>query len=124
MFVLQTNANLGRIQTTLDGGTNVSNDQKPARDRPIYHKLDETIRGHVACSFLALVLKKAFDDRLAAADKGAKAPWPAVLAELDPLTDTESSRTANASSCARRASLALSVLGVGLPPTLRQIADA
>jgi len=26
--------------------------------RPIYHKLDETIRGHVACSFLALVLKK------------------------------------------------------------------
>jgi hypothetical protein len=24
--------------------------------RPIYHKLDETIRGHVACTFLALVL--------------------------------------------------------------------
>jgi hypothetical protein len=27
--------------------------------RPIFHKLDETIRGHVFCSFLALVLKKA-----------------------------------------------------------------
>ena len=26
--------------------------------RPIFHKLDETIRGHVFCSFLALVLKK------------------------------------------------------------------
>src|SRR3984957_6528711 len=26
--------------------------------RPIYHKLDETIRGHVSCSFLALVLKR------------------------------------------------------------------
>ena len=25
--------------------------------RPIFHKLDETIRGHVFCSFLALVLK-------------------------------------------------------------------
>ena len=36
--------------------------------QPIYHKLDETIRGHVACSFLALVLKKELEDRLAAAD--------------------------------------------------------
>lgn len=25
--------------------------------RPIYHKRDETIRGHVFCSFLALLLK-------------------------------------------------------------------
>ena len=25
--------------------------------RPIFHKLDETIRGHVFCSFLALLLK-------------------------------------------------------------------
>jgi hypothetical protein len=31
--------------------------------RPIVHKLDETIRGHVFCSFLALVLKKALEDR-------------------------------------------------------------
>jgi hypothetical protein len=27
--------------------------------RPIYHKRDETIRGHVFCSFLALVLRRA-----------------------------------------------------------------
>ena len=26
--------------------------------RPIYHKTDEAIRGHVFCSFLALVLRK------------------------------------------------------------------
>jgi hypothetical protein len=31
--------------------------------RPIFHKLDETIRGHVFCSFLALVLKKALETR-------------------------------------------------------------
>ena len=30
--------------------------------RPIFHKLDETIRGHVFCSFLALVLKTALDE--------------------------------------------------------------
>ena len=51
--------------------------------RPIYHKLDETIRGHVACSFLALVLKKELEDRLAAADDGARASWPAVIADLE-----------------------------------------
>ena len=42
--------------------------------RPIYHKLDETIRGHVACSFLALVLKKELEDRLAIGRPAAPAP--------------------------------------------------
>ena len=32
--------------------------------RPIYHKLDETIRGHVFCSFLALLLKRGLEQRL------------------------------------------------------------
>ncbi len=41
--------------------------------RPIFHKRDETIRGHVFCSFLALVLKKDLTDRLAA--HGAKLEW-------------------------------------------------
>src|SRR3989304_24719 len=33
--------------------------------RPIYHKCDDTIRGHVFCSFLALGLRQALMDRLA-----------------------------------------------------------
>ncbi|MDD5483253.1 MAG: hypothetical protein PHP98_06330 [Kiritimatiellae bacterium] len=32
--------------------------------RPIYHKCDETIRGHVFCSFLALLLKAELEKRL------------------------------------------------------------
>ena len=32
--------------------------------RPIYHKVDDTIRGHVFCSFLALVLRKELETRL------------------------------------------------------------
>jgi hypothetical protein len=32
--------------------------------RPIYHKCDETIRGHVFCSFLALVLRQELQARL------------------------------------------------------------
>ena len=29
--------------------------------RPIYHQCDETIRGHVFCSFLALLLRRALE---------------------------------------------------------------
>ena len=36
------------------------------RTRPVYHRHDETIRGHVFCSFLALVVLKELFDRLAA----------------------------------------------------------
>ena len=96
--------------------------------RPISHKLDETIRGHVACSFLALVLKKELEDRLAAADNGARASWPDVIADLNSLTETEveqdGKRFLLRSAPRPAASLALSALGVALPPTLRQIADA
>ena len=95
--------------------------------RPIYHKLDETIRGHVACSFLALLLKKELEDRLAA-DKSARASWPAVIADLDSLTETEveqdGKRFLLRSAPRPGASLALAALGVALPPTLRQIANA
>ncbi|MHC4516871.1 MAG: IS1634 family transposase [Planctomycetota bacterium] len=51
--------------------------------RPIYHKCDETIRGHVFCSFLALVLRKMLQDRLA--ERGVAAEWSDVLADLDRL---------------------------------------
>src|SRR5262249_49912588 len=34
--------------------------------RPIYHKCDATIRGHVFCSFLALVLRQDLQARLGA----------------------------------------------------------
>jgi hypothetical protein len=33
--------------------------------RPIFHKVDETIRGRLSCSFLALVLKKELEERIA-----------------------------------------------------------
>ena len=68
--------------------------------RPIYHQTDETIRGHVFCSFLALVLRKELEDRLAAARL--KPEWRELLADLDRLQKSRPSRTASASSCARR----------------------
>jgi hypothetical protein len=55
--------------------------------RPIFHKVDETIRGHVSCSFLALVLKKELEERIA--DLGRNGSWPDILADLDSLTETK-----------------------------------
>ena len=55
--------------------------------RPIFHKLDETIRGHVFCSFLALVLKS----ELGATHRRARPRRlvAEILADLDSLTETE-----------------------------------
>jgi len=53
------------------------------KQRPIFHKLDETIRGHAFCGFLALVLKKAPEDRVAALGRSGSWPEPRVLIPLD-----------------------------------------
>ena len=49
--------------------------------RPIYHKCDETIRGHVFCSFLALVLRQELQSRLE--ERGHEFEWADVIADLD-----------------------------------------
>jgi len=93
--------------------------------RPIFHKLDETIRGHVSCSFLALVLKKELEDRIA--NLGLAGSWPDILADLDSLTETEveqdGKRFLLRTPPRPAASLALRAAGVALPPTVRQLAD-
>ena len=134
VFVLRTNADLSPLEAMLvykqlwTVERTFRTTKSLLETRPIYHKLDETIRGHVACSFLALVLKKELEDRLAAAGAGVRASWPAVIADLDSLTETEveqdGKRFLLRSSPRPGATLALSALGVALPPTLRQIAAA
>ena len=68
------------------------------------------------------------EDRLVAAGNGACASWPDVIADLASLTETEveqdGKRFLLRSAPRPAASLALSALGVALPPTLRQIANA
>jgi len=53
--------------------------------RPIYHKCDETIRGHVFCSFLALLLLNELQARLAA--RGWQVEWQRVRDDLDALEE-------------------------------------
>jgi len=110
VFVLRTNARLSPLEAmlvykqlwTVERAFRTS--KSLLETRPIYHKLDETIRGHVSCSFLALVLKKELEDRIAAMGEAAPcASWPEILADLDS-ADRDRGRTGRQafSSCARR----------------------
>lgn len=53
--------------------------------RPIYHKCDDTIRGHVFCSFLALVLFKELQDRMET--RGWPVEWQRLRDDLDELQE-------------------------------------
>jgi transposase len=91
--------------------------------RPIYHKRDATIRGHVFCSFLALVLKQELESRMKQADL--EWEWKEVIRGLDALQQVEANfqgrRFLFRSQLTREASAALRATGVGAPPTLREL---
>ena len=54
--------------------------------RPIYHQKDETIRGHVFCSFLALVIRQELQRRLE--QQGWTLEWADIVRDLDHLQET------------------------------------
>jgi len=89
--------------------------------RPIYHKCDETIRGHVFCSFLALVILKEFQARMEA--RGWPAEWKRLKDDLDALeeiTVENAGRTFVIRSRTRGdAGKALQAAGVALGPAVR-----
>jgi len=91
--------------------------------RPIYHKCDETIRGHVFCSFLALLLRKEMEDRLAA--KGFDAEWSQILEDLEQLQEVEvelsKKRFILRSECTGGSGKVVQAVGAALPPVLRQV---
>ena len=89
--------------------------------RPIFHKCDGTIRGHVFCSFLALLLRKELQDRLER--KEWKPEWADVVRDLDNLNEMKIA--INDKSFVFRgqtsgvAGKVFQVCGVALPPVLR-----
>lgn len=91
------------------------------RTRPIYHKCDDTIRGHVFCSFLALVMLKELKDRLEA--RGWKPEWERLKADLDALEEitliSAGKRFIVRSQTRGDAGKALQAAGVALGPTVR-----
>jgi len=90
--------------------------------RPIFHKCDATIRGHVFCSFLALLLCKELQDRLA--HQGLTLEWADVIGELDNLAEMDLSVSGKSYTLRGQAvttvTQVFSACGVALPPTIRQ----
>ena len=91
--------------------------------RPIYHKRDETIRGHVFCSFLALLLKQELETRMKRTDL--EWEWKEVIRGLDALQQVEAKFQARRflfrTQLTAHASQAMRATGVTIPPALREL---
>jgi len=91
--------------------------------RPVFHQTDETIRGHVFCSFLAILLRKELDRRLE--DSGHFFEWSDIKQDLKALHETtieDNGKTlAIRSECERTCGKIFKAVGVALPPTIREI---
>jgi hypothetical protein len=127
IYVIRVSSKLTRLQATLRYRDRwmVEDIFRTAKSllatRPIFHKYDQTIRGHIFCSFLALVLRKELDDRLLAA--GHDFEWADVVQDLERLSETEIEQDGKvyllrnpAPGCAGPG---LRALGVALPPLVR-----
>jgi hypothetical protein len=89
---------------------------------PIYHKTDAAIRGHVFCSFMALILRKALEDRLAVADVTPE--WGRLLMDLDRLQEIEmeqdGKRFVVRTPVTRDVGRVFQAVGIALPPNMRE----
>jgi transposase len=89
--------------------------------RPIYHKCDDTIRGHVFCSFLALIMRKELESRLEGL--GEKLEWADITRDVRSLQEVELTvqdktlylRTDLRGVCHK----VFQAAGVAVPPTVR-----
>src|SRR3954464_3715522 len=90
--------------------------------RPIYHRCDETIRGHVFCSFLALVLRQELQARLE--ERGHECEWADVIQDLDRLqrveVEQDGKRFLLRSEVQGTCGKVFQAVGVALPPTVQQ----
>jgi transposase len=99
-------------------------DMKSVLDtRPIFHQRNETIRGHVFCSFLALVLIKELYRRLDAA--GHNFEWADIVQDLSTLEEITlddagkklAIRSARKGTCGK----VFQAVGVAMPATIREV---
>jgi len=91
--------------------------------RPVYHQRDENIRGHVFCSFLALVLRKELDRRLEKA--GHHFEWADIKQDLKALQEVEIEDNGKAlalrTQCLGTCGKVFKAVGVAVPPTIREL---
>jgi hypothetical protein len=130
IFVLRTNAKISPLQAVLRYRDLIQVEElfrtakALMRTRPIYHSSDAAIRGHVFCSFLALILRKELQGRCEVA--GLKPEWAELLRDLDRLQDIELTKDGKAMVLRTPVSGSVGPLfkavGVALPPNMRDAA--
>jgi hypothetical protein len=91
--------------------------------RPIFHQRDDTIRGHVFCSFLALVLRKELERHLEKA--GHVFEWSHIKQDLQALQETHIEENGNQLAIRSKAEgvcgKLFQAVGMAMPPTIREI---
>ena len=123
IFVLRTNATMTplnavlRYRELLQVEDLFRRAKTQLRTRPIYHSCDAAIRGHVFCSFLALVLQKELSDRCRAADVTVE--WNDLIRDLDRLQEAtiekDGKRVTTRTYVEGQVGRVFQAAGVGLP---------
>jgi len=99
-------------------------DMKSVLDtRPVFHQRDETIRGHVFCSFLSLALRKELYRRLEAAGHSGL-EWSDIKQDLEALQEItiedNGKKLGIRTRCLGACGKIFQAVGVGIPPTIRE----
>jgi len=128
-WVLLTNTNLAAEQVALKYKElwqveQVFRDVKSILEtRPVYHQKNENIRGHVFCSFLALVLRKELDRRLQEVSHNFE--WADIKQDLKALQEVKIEDAGNSlalrTECLGSCGNVFKAVGVALPPTIRTL---
>jgi len=132
LFVLRTNTEISALQVVLRYRNLLAVEEafKTAKallaTRPVFHRTDAGIRGHIFCTFLALVLRKELMDRLAA--QRTDLEWQRIIDDLADLSEIEVEQDG------RRARLRTApgptldpicrALGLVLPPVFQEMPPA
>ncbi len=94
VFVLRTNMKLSALAVVLRYRNLLAVEQSflaaktLLATRPVFHRTDAAIRGHIGCTFLALLLRKELLDRLAA-HRGPIPEWQHIIDDLLDLSIVE-----------------------------------
>ena len=129
LFVLRTNTKIAALQVVLRYRNLLAVEDafKTAKallaTRPIFHKTDAGIRGHLFCTFLALVLRKELIDRLAV--RRSRLEWQRIVDDLADLSEIDVEQDG------RRARLRTApgptidpicrAIGIALPPVFQEM---
>ncbi len=128
-WVLETNSDLSSEEVALSYKElwqveHVFRDMKSVLEtRPVFHQRDDTIRGHVFCSFLALMLRKELLRRLEEA--GHDLEWSDIIQDLEALQQTvieeNGKRLAVRTECQGTCGKVFKAVRVAVPPTIREV---